>query len=567
MRWAAGAHTVVELGVAEGGSAAELRSVMSPRGRLYLVDPYEPGRLGVSMARVVARRTVGEVRGASVTWLRSRSDDAVRGWNEQIDFLFIDADHSYERASSDWRLWTLFVPPGGCVAMHDSVVFPGGWTDPDTGPVRLLQEILRGEPDWELVGQADSTSVLRRRSAASGESALRRPVAREDDPELRILRVADVSGVATAGMSGYMLSSAKEIEGRGHRVSCWFRDQLAPRFSNPGLRRLLVPWLIAAKVILAERGGERYDAVEIHEPLCAPYATLARLLPSRLAPCVALSHGLEERGWDALRAHQRAHGSEPRLRRRILVPLTLLSQTRAGLRAADAVLVVSSTDREHLVGRLGIAAERVSCAFGGVSEELLRVRRMVDVQPRVLFLGSWIERKGILELVEAWRRLAVDRPGVRLTIAGVGDSDRARADTRDLPGAEVVGTVTRDDLAGLLSSHNVFVLPSWFEGLPLSMLEAAAAGLACIVTAVCGNLDVFRPEDPQRDGAILFPPNESDALYRALLAVVDDPGLRDALGARARERARQFTWARNAEQALAGYRGAIALRAARRTAR
>jgi glycosyltransferase involved in cell wall biosynthesis len=278
---------------------------------------------------------------------------------------------------------------------------------------------------------------------------------------------------------------------------------------------------------------------------------------------VALSHGLEERGWEALRAHR----PELRLRSRVLVPLTLLSQARTGLRAADAVLVVSSADREYLISGLGIVAERVVCAFGGVSDDLFDVRRSACTEARLLFLGSWIERKGTRDLVEAWRRLAVERPGARLTLAGVGDAAGALADTRGLPGVEVVRTVAREQLAELLSNHDVFVLPSWFEGMPLSMLESAAAGLACVVTAVSGNLDVFRPGDPERDGAILVPPNDPDALYRALLILVDDRELRDTLGVRARERARHFTWAGNAEQAFAAYRGAIARRTAQRVAR
>lgn len=162
MTSAAGAHTVVELGVAEGGSAAELRSVMAADGHLFLVDPYEPGPMRVSMAMIVARRTVGRVSGPDVTWLRARSDEAVAGWGTPIDFLFIDADHSYERASSDWRMWAPFVPVGGHVAMHDSVTFPNGWTDANSGPVRLLAEIVSEGLDWTLVGQADSLSILRR---------------------------------------------------------------------------------------------------------------------------------------------------------------------------------------------------------------------------------------------------------------------------------------------------------------------------------------------------------------------------------------------------------------------
>ncbi len=86
MRYAAGAETIVELGVAEGGSAAELRAVMSPAGHLFLVDPYEPGRLGVSLVRMVARRAVNAVRRGHVTWMRSRSDAAVGGWVDRSTF-------------------------------------------------------------------------------------------------------------------------------------------------------------------------------------------------------------------------------------------------------------------------------------------------------------------------------------------------------------------------------------------------------------------------------------------------------------------------------------------------
>jgi glycosyltransferase involved in cell wall biosynthesis len=109
----------------------------------------------------------------------------------------------------------------------------------------------------------------------------------------------------------------------------------------------------------------------------------------------------------------------------------------------------------------------------------------------------------------------------------------------------------------LLTEHDIFVLPSYFEGMPLSMLEAGAAGLPCVVCSVCGNLDVFRPEDPNHDGGILVPPNDAGALYRALLTLVDNDELRATLGARARERARNFTWGANADQSLNAYSAAI----------
>jgi glycosyltransferase involved in cell wall biosynthesis len=90
----------------------------------------------------------------------------------------------------------------------------------------------------------------------------------------------------------------------------------------------------------------------------------------------------------------------------------------------------------------------------------------------------------------------------------------------NVPAVDLITSVGRDELPGLLAEHYLFVLVSWFEGMPmpLSMLEAAAARLACIVSAVRGNLDVFRIDDPQPDGALLVAPGDVDELSDALAA-------------------------------------------------
>jgi glycosyltransferase involved in cell wall biosynthesis len=277
-----------------------------------------------------------------------------------------------------------------------------------------------------------------------------------------------------------------------------------------------------------------------------------------------LSFGLTERFWKAERAHLRVHGRRPPMRSRILVPLTLLSQSWLALRSAEAIVVLSAADRDHLVRHVGLPGARVSCAHTGAAPGLRELERAAHAGIRVLFLGSWIERKGTLELVAAWRRLSAERPGVRLTLAGVGEANRARTEIGDLARVDLIPAIARAALAPLLASHDIFVLPSWFEGMPLSMLDAAAAGLPCVVCAVCGNLDVFRPQDPRGDGGILIPPNDTDALYRAMRELVDDAELRSKLGNQARGRSRQFTWSRNADQTLTAFTAAVERSTARR---
>lgn len=138
-RLAPGARTIVEIGVDEGGSAWTLRQALAPDGCLHLVDPYEPGRLGVSFAFLAARRLVASVRRGTVAWHRAPSHAIARDWADPIDFLFIDGDHSYEGVTLDWADWSPFVTPAGIVVFHNARVTLEN--PPCPGVVRLVEEI------------------------------------------------------------------------------------------------------------------------------------------------------------------------------------------------------------------------------------------------------------------------------------------------------------------------------------------------------------------------------------------------------------------------------------------
>lgn len=167
--YARNAKCVVEIGVAEGGSAIELRRVMNHDGTLVLVDPYEPGLFGLSMPWIVAHRLVdGEDRG-DVLWIRRRSTEAAREWNAPIDFIFFDGDHSYQAVKADWQAWSRYVRVGGVAALHDALL--SEWTTSTDGPVRLVEEIAENDPRWKVVDGVDSTAVLRHIGSVSRAQA------------------------------------------------------------------------------------------------------------------------------------------------------------------------------------------------------------------------------------------------------------------------------------------------------------------------------------------------------------------------------------------------------------
>jgi predicted O-methyltransferase YrrM len=162
-QYAEGAHTVVEIGVAEGVSARRLRAVMDRQGTLYLIDPFRPGNVGISFTRMVARRAVGGVRHGRAVWFRKKSYEVAPGWNREIDFLFIDGDHSFEGVSRDWEEWSRHVKPGGRVALHDAVMAKGSWASPADGPARLFENVIARSSEWAVLGSAVSMVVVERR--------------------------------------------------------------------------------------------------------------------------------------------------------------------------------------------------------------------------------------------------------------------------------------------------------------------------------------------------------------------------------------------------------------------
>jgi predicted O-methyltransferase YrrM len=162
-RHAAGRTTLVEIGVMHGASTRLLSEAMAPEGLLVAIDPFPPGRLGVSFEFAIARREVARGPQRRVVWLRQRSEEAVTAWRAPIDLLFIDGDHSWSGIDHDWSAWSRFVACDGVVALHDSHPVAGR---PLLDSVRYTQEVILRDPRFTLIDRAGSLTVLRRMQGA-----------------------------------------------------------------------------------------------------------------------------------------------------------------------------------------------------------------------------------------------------------------------------------------------------------------------------------------------------------------------------------------------------------------
>ena len=160
-------------------------------------------------------------------------------------------------------------------------------------------------------------------------------------------------------------------------------------------------------------------------------------------------------------------------------------------------------------------------------------------------VGSFAPCKATPLLVEAFVRIAADRPDLRLLMVGDGPDRRECEDLarRSGLGRQVEFTGFRADVTSQLAQADAFVLPSVNENLPLALLQAMAAGLPCIASAVGGIPEVLTP-----GCGLLVPPGDVPSLSTALTRLADDPVLAADLGPAARRRVMaEFSLARCAD--------------------
>jgi glycosyltransferase involved in cell wall biosynthesis len=358
--------------------------------------------------------------------------------------------------------------------------------------------------------------------------------------QLRILVAHQVAAERTGGMSRLMGFVHDQLVSHGHHVDYFTADDVPLKWRNGAGRRFRFPFLVRQAVRAAADKKRPYDVVNVHEPHALPM-TMGRA--STGSPSVFVtSHGLERRAWALANEEARLGRRSIPLKTRLTYPPTSLWPGSLGLRRADHLFCLNSEDRSYLVQAFGRAPETITRIYPGADPIYAGTLREYDRATRILFAAAWRDNKGIADLVPAFVRLADRHPFLTLTIVGAG-----------LPGQMIRSQFPRpihsrimvESPAGerataeAFGSTDLFLLPSLFEGTPLTLIQAMMSGLPIVTTNVCGMKDVI--EDGKT--GLLTPVRSPDAIVAAIERLIGDRPLRERLGRLAQSTALQaYTW-------------------------
>ena len=257
---------------------------------------------------------------------------------------------------------------------------------------------------------------------------------------------------------------------------------------------------------------------------------------------------------------------------RLVRPLLRAALGWSGRRARSHTLV-QNPENAKFVESLGVPAERISLVRGaGVDTRRFRPEPGAGPEPgsgpgaepdgpvRVTMVSRLLWDKGVREFVEAAALVRRARTDVTFTLVGAPDEGNPTSVPLETVRSWVAEGLLewwgrRDDVAEVLARSHVAVLPSYEEGLPMSLLEAAACGRPIVATDVPGCREVVR----HGVNGLLVPARDARALADAILELAGDPARRAAMGAEGRRRAEtEFAAERIHAETLRVYERALA---------
>jgi glycosyltransferase involved in cell wall biosynthesis len=217
------------------------------------------------------------------------------------------------------------------------------------------------------------------------------------------------------------------------------------------------------------------------------------------------------------------------------------AQARQAAQSSDLIIAVSRFTAQQVEDLLHVERSRIRVIPHGAHI----ATSVAAPENLVLTVGAIQKRKNIARLVRAFERLPA---GWRLAIAGAPDGYGAEEELRAVEESprradiDLLGYVSAAQLESLYAKAAIFAFPSLDEGFGMPVLDAMAHGVPVVASRRSAIPEVVG------DSALLIDPENADELGEALVRLAGDPGLREELARRGRERAAGFSWENGVER-------------------
>lgn len=344
---------------------------------------------------------------------------------------------------------------------------------------------------------------------------------------LKIIHVSECPTSLNSGMGRIQYNWNNEIRARGHDLTLIEPGQIGP-LRHP----LFFP--MKAKGFL-KNSGIKPDVIISHEPASGAFV-------GKGVPVYLVSHGIEARYWELSLQGKIPNPNVASLKTRILFPLWRLAVCNKGLRKSHKLLLSNEEDANYAQLRFGRRADDIKIFKNGFNINPIDVLQDSNRElPTILWNASWLERKGKDVLIGALNILKSKEIKYKIIIAGTGYPESMVLEelVKDLTlSASVISKFKSEEEVSLLSSADIFVLPSYFEGLPLSLIQAMASGLCCVVSDNCGQRDVIK----HNVTGLKFETGNSQDLASQLERIIIDVNLRRKIGIAGKNASALWDW-------------------------
>ena len=231
------------------------------------------------------------------------------------------------------------------------------------------------------------------------------------------------------------------------------------------------------------------------------------------------------------------------------------------IKNTDKITTVSYKVANDLSTFYEVDINEITVVRNGVDIHLFKPNHKINREEfSILYTGRLVYRKGLIDLVKSAEYVCNEYPGASFILTGNGalrpTLEKMVQDLGLENNCSFLGFIAQDELIRHYQADTIYVLTSYYEGLPTTILEAMACGIPVVATDIPGTNDAV----VDGETGILVPPKNPKALADGIIKLLGDENLREKMGEAGRKRVeKEFSWDIVCKRVLNAYRGVLRL--------